>query len=88
MIVAFHSHTMTFRGSENALWDYADFNETILGNQSVICHQAQLGVQDNPVFAKCKNRFPLVSLLLAVGAGWALAQLGGGCSLSDQTRLL
>lgn len=61
MIVAFHSHTMTFRGSENALWDYADFNETILGNQSVICHQAQLGVQDNPVFAKWKNRFPLVS---------------------------
>jgi len=60
-MVAFHSNTMTLRGSENALWDYANLNETILGNQSVICHRQGLGGPDNPIFDKWKARFPLVS---------------------------
>jgi hypothetical protein len=61
MIVGFHSHTMTLRGSENALWDYANFNETLLGNHSVICHRAELAVRENPVFKKWRKRFRLVS---------------------------
>ena len=48
------------RGSENALWDYANFNETILGNHSVICHPAELENAENPIFAKWKARFPLI----------------------------
>jgi len=60
MNVAFHSNSMSLRGSENALWDYANFNETILGNQSVICHPAALENAENPTFAKWKARFPLV----------------------------
>jgi hypothetical protein len=60
-IVAFHSNTMSLRGSENALWDYANFNETVLGNQSVICHPAELENAENPTFAKWKARFPLLS---------------------------
>ena len=52
---------MSLRGSENALWDYANFNETILGNHSVICHPGKLGNAENPIFAKWKARFPLVS---------------------------
>ena len=51
---------MLLRGSENALWDYANFNETILGNHSVICHPAELENAENPTFAKWKARFPLV----------------------------
>jgi hypothetical protein len=51
---------MSLRGSENALWDYANLNETILGNQSVICHPAELENTENPTFAKWKARFPLV----------------------------
>ncbi|MFA9196319.1 MAG: glycosyltransferase [Aliarcobacter sp.] len=59
-IVAFHSNTMSLRGSENALWDYANFNETILGNHSLICHPAELEKAENPTFAKWKARFSLV----------------------------
>jgi len=60
MNVAFHSNSMSLRGSENALWDYANFNETILGNHSVICHPAELENAENPTFAKWKARFPLI----------------------------
>jgi hypothetical protein len=60
MNVAFNSNSMSLRGSENALWDYANFNETILGNHSVICHPAALENAENPTFAKWKDRFPLV----------------------------
>ena len=59
-IVAFHSNTMSLRGSENALWDYANFNETVLGNRSVICHPAGLETAENPTFAKWKARFLLI----------------------------
>jgi len=61
MNVAFHSNTMSLRGSENALWEYANFNETILGNYSVICHPAKLENAGNPTFVRWKERFPLVS---------------------------
>ena len=61
MNVAFHSNSMSLRGSENALWDYANFNETVLGNQSVICHPSELESAENPTFAKWKARFPLLS---------------------------
>jgi len=60
-IVAFHSNSMSMRGSENALWDYANFNETILGNKSIICHPAKLENLENPTFAKWKARFPLIA---------------------------
>ena len=51
---------MSLRGSENALWDYANFNETILGNHSLICHPGKLENAKNPTYAKWKARFPLV----------------------------
>ena len=60
MNLAFHSNSMSLRGSENALWDYANLNETILGNHSLICHPAELENAGNPTFAKWKARFPLV----------------------------
>ena len=60
MNVAFHSNSMSLRGSENALWDYASLNETIIGNHSLICHPAELENAENPTFAKWKARFQLI----------------------------
>jgi hypothetical protein len=60
MNLAFHSNSMSQRGSENALWDYANLNETILGNHSVICYPAKIEDTENPTFSKWKARFPLV----------------------------
>jgi hypothetical protein len=60
MIIGFHSNSMTLRGSENALWDYANFNQTILGCHSLICHPAELENAENPTYRKWKARFPLV----------------------------
>ena len=60
MNVAFHSNSMSLRGSENALWDYANFNETVLGNRSLICHPEKLGDAENPTYVKWKTRFPLI----------------------------
>jgi hypothetical protein len=51
---------MSLRGSENALWDYANFNETILGNHSLICHPEKLENAKNPTYVKWKARFPLL----------------------------
>lgn len=61
MVVAFHTNTLGVRGSETAVWDYANFNETILGNRSVLCLREGLCEKANAVFAKWKARFPIVS---------------------------
>jgi hypothetical protein len=61
MVVAFHTNTLGVRGSETAVWDYANFNETILGNRSVLCLREGLCEKTNAVFAKWKERFPIVS---------------------------
>jgi hypothetical protein len=61
MIVAFHSHTLTFRGSENALWDYACMNEALLGNRSIVSCRFRPDLETNPVFQKWKSRFPVIT---------------------------
>jgi hypothetical protein len=61
MIVAFHTNTLGVRGSETAVWDYANFNETILGNRSVLCLREGLCEKANAVFAKWNGRFPIFS---------------------------
>jgi hypothetical protein len=60
MKIAFHSDTLGLRGSDQAVWDYANFNESILGNRSVICFQDRIEIDQNPSFTKWKSRFPLV----------------------------
>ncbi len=35
-IVGFLSNKLTLRGTEIAVYDYADYNETILNNKSII----------------------------------------------------
>ena len=76
MTIAFHSHTMTLRGSEHALWDYANFNESLLGNRSVICHPEHLARDENPMYAKWKARFQLVSYQTKVELARKLRMIG------------
>src|SRR5689334_15097908 len=52
--VAFHSEQLGFRGTEIALYDYAHYNETILGNESYIIAPKN---SDLSALDKFKNRF-------------------------------
>lgn len=61
MTVAFHTNTLFFRGSENALWDYAVLNETVLGNRSIICFRESPELATSPVAARWRSRFPVLA---------------------------
>jgi hypothetical protein len=54
MIVGFHSNQLGLRGTEVALFDYAHYNETILGNISYVFAPAN---SDMSSFDKFKERF-------------------------------
>lgn len=56
MKIAFHSNQLGFRGTEVAMYDYAHYNEEILGNESIILAEA-----DNRLEAreKFESRFPV-----------------------------
>lgn len=40
--IAFHINFLSLRGTEVAVYDYADFNETILGNESIILNNMEI----------------------------------------------
>lgn len=63
-IVAFLSNKLTLRGTEVAMYDYADYNEKILGNKSIIItrdynkikHEYDVDIQ---AYNKFSSRFPV-----------------------------
>ena len=60
--IAFLENKLTIRGSSSAMYDYAHYNETILGNQSVIITRRP---QDNNIttkmtYNKFAKRFPMI----------------------------
>ncbi len=61
MKIAFHTNQIGLRGSEIALYDYAKFNEDLLGHESVIvypsCHKANVP----QVIQKFSSRFRTVA---------------------------
>jgi hypothetical protein len=62
MKVGFLTNKLTLRGTEIALYDYADFNETILGNESVILTRSFESVRNGfdvslGAYLKFKKRF-------------------------------
>jgi hypothetical protein len=64
MKIAFLSNKLTLRGTEVALFDYAHYNETLLGNQSIVITQdinKLRGAQDIHIEAynKFNSRFPV-----------------------------
>ena len=55
--VAFYSPHMSLRGTEVALYDYARYNEELLGNHSIIISHANDKRNDETVIDKFKKRF-------------------------------
>lgn len=63
--VAFLSNKLTLRGTEVAMYDYADYNERLLGNRSIIItrdyekikHEYDVDIQ---AYSKFQTRFPNV----------------------------
>jgi hypothetical protein len=63
-IVGFLSNKLTLRGTEVAMYDYADFNETILGNRSIAITRPYEVVQHEldahpEAYKRFADRFPL-----------------------------
>lgn len=56
MKIAFHSNQLNLRGTEIALFDYAYYNQTLLGNSSIIVSKAN-GNHAEEVIEKFKNHF-------------------------------
>ena len=61
MKIAFHSNQLCLRGTEVALYDYAKYNEEILGNNSIVVskHPDTQSATNPEVVSKFKNRFPV-----------------------------
>ena len=59
--VLFHTPTLNFRGSCVALYDYANYNESILGNRSLILTDYRRMPEHNTkAFRLFSNRFPVL----------------------------
>lgn len=62
--IAFLSNKLTLRGTEIAIFDYADYNEKILGNKSIIITRDYEKIKneydvDIQAYNKFNNRFPV-----------------------------
>jgi hypothetical protein len=61
MKILFQSNHLGIRGSEVALYDYALFNRTLLGNESVVAYDANAKENRADVIAKFAAQFTLLS---------------------------
>lgn len=60
MKIAFYMGAICVRGTSNATYDYADYNEKILGNRSVIIiPKSSLSVNDKLGVIRISTRFPI-----------------------------
>lgn len=57
MKIAFHSNDMCVRGASVAMYDYADYNETILGNNSICLYDKNGKHNDGLGLQKFEKRF-------------------------------
>ena len=62
--IAFYLRHLTFQGTEVAAFDYADYNERVLGNRSIIVVlRREAGIEWNAdVFSRFSRRFPIYIL--------------------------
>jgi len=60
MKVAFHSRLLTERGSEGAMLDYARLNQSVLGQESVLCLPESPGIRQNPILEKWGKEFRVI----------------------------
>ena len=57
MKILFHENELNYRGTSIALYDYADFNELYLGNESIIAYHKNEKTNHPAGIEKFKNRF-------------------------------
>ncbi len=61
MKVLFHENQLSYRGTSVAIYDYADFNEKLLGNTSIIIYNRTNPYNDLKAIERFKNRFKVLS---------------------------
>lgn len=61
MKVLFHENQLSYRGTSVAVYDYADFNEKLLGNTSIIIYNRNNPYNDLKAIERFKNRFKVLS---------------------------
>ena len=59
MKIAFHSNQLGLRGTEVALYDYAHYNEELLGNESLIVYPRQAPANNPKAIDRFSSRFPI-----------------------------
>lgn len=60
MKIAFHSEQLSYGGTEIALFDYAKYNQEILGNESVIIYPVNSPDNVSNIVTKFKNQFNVI----------------------------
>lgn len=60
--VCFYTPHLTVRGTEVAIFDYANYNEKILKNKSIIIHHKNDSRNELESIQKFKNRFDVISI--------------------------
>ena len=60
LTIAFHSNQLSLRGTEVALYDYAEGAETVLGHRAVILHDSGNPGNDAQALAKFTQRFDVL----------------------------
>ena len=63
MKIAFYSPHLGLRGTEVTMYDFAHYNETILGNESIIIYHPNAPQNDESVIKKFNDRFPVHELV-------------------------
>ena len=61
LTIAFHSNQLSLRGTEVALYDYADGAETVLGHRSIVLHPADSPANDLQAINKFRQRFEVLT---------------------------
>ncbi len=58
--IVFQSNQLSVRGTEVALYDYACYSQSLLGNQSLIAYQVNHPANDHSVIDKFASKFELI----------------------------
>lgn len=61
MKILFHENELNYRGTSIAMYDYADFNEKLLGNESFIAYDKNCKTNHPLGIKKFKNRFNILA---------------------------
>lgn len=70
MKIAFYSPHLCLRGTEITMYDFADYNEKILGNESIIIYNDGHHSNDDTVIKKFNDRFKKVYPLKGPNSNW------------------